>query len=161
MTDIDGRCFVKRNGALHPVDISADDLMASIPDGKEVILTIRQPRSPEFHRRFFAILRRVCDNSDRYRDEEELLACLKIACGHTKPVQLPNGEVYRLPRSINFANLGQDAFQRFTKRALYVLGQMMGIDPETLLKEATENQPPANKLTRKPKKHDADTNTAP
>ena len=143
MTDLEGRCFVKRNGSLHPVDVAADDMMASIPDGKEVILTIRQPRSPEFHRRFFAILRRVCENSDIYQDEEELLSCLKIACGHTKPIQLPNGEVYRLPRSINFASCGQDAFQRFTKRALYVLGQMTGIDPESLLREATDNQPPA------------------
>ena len=149
MTDLESRAFKRIGNTLVGVDFAADELLNSIPEGKEVLITVRQPRSPDFHRRFFAILRRVCETSDKYQDEEELLSCLKICVGHTKPVQLPNGEVYRLPRSINFASLGQDAFQRFTRRALYVLGQMLGVDPELLLKEATENQPPANKLPRK------------
>jgi hypothetical protein len=151
MTDLEGRCFIKKNGALYPVDIAADDLMSSIPDGKEIILTIRQPRSPEFHRWFFCLLRKVVSNSDRWNDEAELLDVLKIATGWTKPVVLYDGTVYRRPRSINFASTPQDAFQRFTKRALYVLGQMTGIDPETLMAETNASQPPANKLPRKTK----------
>jgi hypothetical protein len=145
MTDLEGRAFRRVGCTLVAVDFAAQEMLDSISEGKEVLITIRQPRSPEFHRRFFAILRRVVETSDVYQDEEELLSCLKICVGHTKPVQLPNGEVYRLPRSINFASLGQDAFQRFVKRSLYVLGKMIGVDPESLLKEATETQPPAQK----------------
>ena len=151
MTDLEGRCFVKRDGKLCPVDIAADDLMASIPDGKEVILTIRQPRSPEHHRWWFALLRKVVSNSNRWNDEAELLDVLKIATGWTKPIVLHDGTIYRRPRSINFASTPQDAFQRFTKRALYVLGQMTGIDPETLMAETSATQPPANKIPRKSK----------
>lgn len=151
MTDLDGRCFVKRNGALYPVDMAADDMMTSIPDGKEILVTIRQPRSPQHHRYFFAILRKVVANSDTYNDEEELLDVVKLAVGYSKPVRLWDGTIYRRPRSISFGSMGQDAFQRFTKRALYVLGRMTGVDPESLLREATEGQPPASKVQHKKK----------
>ena len=149
--DLEGRCFVKRNGALYPVDVTADEMIASIPEGKEILITLRQPRSPQHHRWWFACLRKVVANSDRWNDEEELLDVLKIAVGWTKPVTLFDGTIYRRPRSINFASTPQDAFQRFTKRALYVLGQMTGIDPEALMKEVDETQPPAQKKQRKAK----------
>lgn len=151
MTDLEGRCFVKKNGALYPVDVAADDMMESIPDGKEIVVTVRQPRSPQHHRWWFAILRKVVSNSEKWNDEEELLDVIKLAVGHSKPVTLWDGTIYRRPKSISFGSMGQDAFQRFTKRGLYVLGQMTGIDPEGLLKEATEGQPPANKVQRKRK----------
>ena len=161
MTDIDGRAFKRVGNTLVAVDFAADELFTSIPEGKEVLVTIRQARSVHHHRWFFALLRKVVSNSDRWNDEQELLDVVKIAVGLTKPVVLYDGTVYRRPRSISFSSMSQDVFQRFTKRALYVLGQMTGVDPETLMAETNATQPPANKLTQKPKKHDADTNTAP
>jgi Protein of unknown function (DUF1367) len=158
MTDLNGRCFIKQGVSLVPADFHAEEILSEIKDGQEVVISIRLPRNPYHHRWFFALLNKVVSNSDRFHDEDELLSCLKVACGHTKPIQLLSGEIYRLPRSINFASMSQDAFQRFTKRALYVLGQMTGIDPESLIKEVDETQPPAQKKQRKAKA-DADQNT--
>ena len=142
MTDLDGRAFVRRGNALYPVDVHADEFLASLPEGKEMLVTIRRPRSPHHHRWWFALLHKVVSNSERWNDEEELLDVLKIAVGHTKPVELLDGTIYRLPKSISFSSMGEDVFQRFTKRALYVLGKMTGIDPETLMEETRATQPP-------------------
>ena len=162
MTDLDGRAFKRLGNTLVGADFAADELLNSITEGKEVLITIRQPRSVEHHRWFFALLRKVVSNSDRWNDEQELLDVIKIASGLTKPVVLLDGTVYRRPRSISFASMPQDAFQRFVKRALYVLGQMTGVDSEALMAETNASQPPANKLPRKSReKHGTETDTAP
>jgi hypothetical protein len=145
MTDLEGRAFRRVGGTLVAVDFAAQEMLGSIPEGKEVLITIRQPRSVQHHRWFFGCLRQVIANSDKWNDEEELLDVIKIATGMTKPVVLYDGTIYRRPRSISFSAMGQDAFQRFVKRALYVIGQMTGIDPEALMKEVDERQPPAQK----------------
>lgn len=142
MSDLEGRCFIKRDKALRPTDWTADEFLAGIPDGKEVMVIVRRSRSPEHHRRFFALLRRVTENSDHWQDEDELLDAIKIAVGHTRLIHRFDGTVDRIPRSINFASMPQDEFNRFYKRAGFVLGQFLGVDPETLMAEALADQPP-------------------
>lgn len=141
MSDLEGRLFTKRPGALVASDQFADEFMAGIPDGKTVLVTVRRPRSPQHHRFFFALLRKVVDNSDDWNDTEELLDALKIASGHTRPVLCFDGSITRVPRSIDFASMGEDVFTRFKNRALYLLGRILGVAPETLMVEvASEMQ---------------------
>ena len=49
-----------------------------------------------------------------------------------------NGDMIFLPRSINFASMGEEEFKRFKNRALYVLSQILGFDATTLLPEIDE-----------------------
>lgn len=140
MSDLDGRCFVKKCGALVPADFAADELLAEIPEGKEVVITIRRPRSPPHHRWFFALLRRVCEATGRWHDEDELLDAVKLATGHVRRVQRMDGDVILMPRSINFASMPEGPFTRFRKRALWVIGQATGIDPEALMEETDKTQ---------------------
>lgn len=140
MSDLDGRCFVKKGGALVPADFAADELLAELTEGKEVVITIRRPRSPPHHRFFFALLRKVCEATGRWHDEDELLDALKLATGHVRRVQRMDGEVILMPRSINFASMPEGPFARFKKRALWVIGQATGIDPETLMEETDKTQ---------------------
>jgi hypothetical protein len=138
--DLDGRCFVKKDGKLVPADFAADELLAEIPEGREIMVTIRKARSPAHHRFFFALLRKVCEATGRWHDEDELLDAVKLATGHVRRVQRLDGEVLIMPRSINFASLPEGPFSRFKKRALYVIGQATGVDPETLMEEADKTQ---------------------
>jgi hypothetical protein len=140
MSDLDGRCFVKKDGKLVPADFAADELLAEIPEGKEVVITIRRPRSPLHHRWFFACLRKVCEATGRWHDEDELLDAVKLATGHVRRVQRLDGEVLILPRSINFASMPEGPFTRFKKRAMWVIGQATGVDPETLMEETDKTQ---------------------
>ncbi len=150
MSDIEGRCFVKRmvlgiGPAFVPADFAAEEFLAEIAEGKEVILSCRQPRSPQHHRWFFAMLRKVVENTDgKWGDEEDLLDDLKRAVGHVRrSFSILTGEERIEARSINFASMGELAFRRFKKRCVFVLTAALGWDPEALMNETDETQAPS------------------
>jgi hypothetical protein len=140
MSDLDGRCFVKRGLTLVPADIAAEEMLADLEDGKEIILSARMSRNPQHHRWFFALMRKVCDNTDDWKDEDELLDAIKLATGHVQRRMKLDGTMYQAPRSISFAAMGQDKFKRFVDRALYVLSKALGFDAETLMAEVDRTQ---------------------
>lgn len=87
--DLDGVCMrvaEPRPGQrmLEPVDEHAAEFLAKLSGRKDVIVSIRSPRSPDHHRFFFKWLSRVLENTDNiWRDVEELLEAVKFAVGHT------------------------------------------------------------------------------
>lgn len=135
MADLDARGFIRRGNCLVPADFVAEEWLHTIPEGKEVLIDWRKPRHPENHRHLFAILRLAVEQLDDYADTESLLDALKIACGHVRPVMKANGDMIFLPKSINFASMGEEQFKRFKDRALYVLSRILGFDATTLLPE--------------------------
>jgi hypothetical protein len=136
--DLEAKAFIKRGKHLVPADFVAEEFIDSIPEGKEILVTARTPRHPGNHRHFFAILRLASEHLPDYPDEETLLDALKIAVGHVRPVMKADGEMIFLPKSINFASLGEDAFRRFKNRALWVLSRILGFDAVSLLPEIDE-----------------------
>lgn len=144
MSDLSGRCFVKRGKSLTPADFAAEELLDSLPDGKELIITMRKSRSPQHHRWFFSLLRQVVDNTDgRWVNEDDLLDDLKLATKHIrKRINGITGEAIIEPKSINFANLDEYAFRDFVKLCCGAIAVATGIDPETLMAETQATQPP-------------------
>lgn len=140
MTDLDARAFIKRQGKLVPADIMADEFLAEIPEGREVLVTVRRPRNPRHHRLLFALLRKVVENTDDYASEAELLDDLKLATGHAeKRVNLLTGEPYAVARSISYASMDQTAFAHWYKRAILVLAtRVLRCAPEDLEREVLE-----------------------
>jgi hypothetical protein len=140
-SDLDGRCFVRRGRAFVPADLAADELLASVEDGAEVIFTIRRPRSPQHHRWFFSMLRKVVDNTELWPDEEELLLDLKDAVGMSKRRRNPlTGRTVERSGSISFAAMGEARFTRFRARCCYVLSLVLGCTPEELMAEVDATQ---------------------
>jgi hypothetical protein len=137
--DLESRVFRRKGNALIPADIHAEEMFATIKDGKDVLLRVFKPRNVEHHRKLFAILNCVVENSETYRDVEELLTIVKIATGLTTAVKGMDGQIYRIPKSISFASMPQDTFERFFKRATYALSQLSGI-PESVLLEEIKNE---------------------
>lgn len=187
MSDLEGRCFVVREHPgggkyLSPSDIHADESITNIKAGTEVIMTLRRPRNPEHHKKFFAMLKFVVFHTDnRWADVEELLESLKLAVGHTtktiKMVPATEEELalrdfvvnhklyYAVPgkgcvpiggarqmriasamqkavtkyvtrtKSINFAAMGQDAFEAFFKKSTATIRDAIGWDPEEAMEE--------------------------
>lgn len=140
MTDLDARCFIKRGVGLFAADFAAEEFLAEIKDGREVLVTIRRPRSPAHHRWFFSMLRLVVSNTDYWQTEEELLDALKLATGHVRRIMKLDGEIILLPLSISFAAMGEDAFIRFRKRSVHVLCRALGWDPQALMDETDATQ---------------------
>ena len=141
MSDLDGRCFIRHGNSLVPADFAAEEFLAEIADGREIIVTARKARSPQHHRWFFALLRKVVENAEQWQTEEELLDALKLATGHVEYRADINGEIYTAPRSISFAAMAEDAFKRFRARACYVLAtKVLKCTPEELMGEVDMTQ---------------------
>ena len=140
--DLDGLAFLRKGNALLPSDTHADEAMASIKDGKEVLVTIRRPRSVQQHRRFFAMLRRLIESGylepligqiGIIQDEDGALKWIKQEVGHVERTRLLTGLEVFTPRSIDFASMPQDKFQRFQNRVEYVLLDKYGIDVKEMM----------------------------
>lgn len=142
MTDLEARCFKKvRNPAtgrsgLVPLDEPADDLMASLPDGKEVLVTIRRARNPKHHRLLWALLKTVVENTDRWPDERALLDSLKLETGLFEARIAFNGVPFAVPSSISFAAMDQQRFSEWYEKAITILARdVLSIAPEALRAE--------------------------
>lgn len=135
MADLDAKGFIRRGNCLVPADFVAEEWLQALPEGKEVLIDWRKPRHPENHRHFFAILRLACEHLPDYPDTDSLLDALKIAVNHVRPVMKANGDMIFLPKSINFASMGEEEFKRFKNRTLYVLSRILGFDAVSLLPE--------------------------
>lgn len=135
MADLNGRMFERRGNHLVPSDLAAEEMVQALPEGKAVLMDMRRARSPANHAHLFALLKVACDNLDGYPDVETLLDAIKIATHLTRPVTLANGEIIWIPKSINWAAMPEDEFRRWKARALFILGQLLGVDPQQLLEE--------------------------
>lgn len=123
MTDLDAKVFRRRGNTLVPSDMNADEWLAKIGDGKEVTVTARKARNPRQHKLLFALLRIVTDNSDQWPNAYALLDALKMATGHVDMVLGISGAVILKPASISFANMPQDMFSEWFKRALDIVAR--------------------------------------
>lgn len=142
MTDINARCFWRDGNALKPVDIHADEWLGTLPYHKELLISVRQPRSPRHHRWYFAMLRKVVRATGTWRNEAELLDAIKLDLGHYELRRDITGRVYQAPRSISFAKMKQDEFKLFAERSIDAIATATGIDPEALMREVEEEQGP-------------------
>ena len=135
MPDLSGRMFERRGTHLVPSDRAAEEMVLALPEGKPVLMDMRRARSPKNHAHLFALLKVACEQLEGYPDTETLLDALKLATHLTRPVQMPDGRIVWIPKSINWASMPEDEFQRWKARAMFVLGQLLGIDPQELLEE--------------------------
>jgi hypothetical protein len=137
--DLNGRLFERIGNHLVPADMHAQEFVESIPDGKRLLVDAKRPRSPENHAHFYHILRAALEHLEGYPDEETLLDSLKMATGHVRQIMLVDGTMAFIPKSIRFASMPEDQFQRFKDRALFVLTRMLGFDAAELAKRVKEN----------------------
>ena len=136
MSDLDARAFIRRPQGFVPADVMADEMMQKVPVGAQVLLTVRKPRNVQHHRKLFALLNVVTQQTDRWADTTILLEDLKLATGlfETRVSGL-NGMPYPVPASISFAAMSQDLFELWYAKAIAVLSEHIGTDVETLAGE--------------------------
>jgi hypothetical protein len=79
----------------------------------------KRPRHGKHHRKLFALLALVADNSETYDTTEKALVAVKLVTGHADPFIDPStGELMQLPRSIAYDAMEQDEFDRFYELAI-------------------------------------------
>lgn len=77
------------------------------------------PRHGKHHRKFFALLNLVTENSETYNTIEKALVAVKLVTGYADPLIHPEtGEITMIPRSIAYDNMDQDEFDQFYGAAI-------------------------------------------
>lgn len=140
MTDLYLRRTIR---GFEPEDEAAHEALRRIPQGAVVAAEVRRPRNVKFHRMFFGLLQVVWQTCGDWQTVEQLLVELKFRVGHVdrqRVVDKSTGEVLAeivLPRSIAFANLGEDEFHEFYERCVRVICEEMvpGLDDSVLREE--------------------------
>jgi len=81
----------------------------------------KKSRNLLFHRKFFALLKVVFDNQEKYENQEDLLVEIKLKTGHYKEHVTTKGQIIYVPRSIAFENMDQISFELFYDKAIDVV----------------------------------------
>lgn len=110
---------------LRPCDEIGETALKRVGQGKLVTCNIKQPRNPQHHRLFFALMSKVFENQQYFSSVEQLVTALKIAIGHVDMIKTKRG-TFQIPKSISFAAMDQDAFSQFYERAVdFVLQEVI------------------------------------
>lgn len=113
---------MRREGnRLAPIDpISAEELL-TVPADRDVLVVVKQPRNVRQHRLAWALAEKIHEACDWLKDREDAMDFLKIKARHVKYITDPRtGKIEIIPKSIAFASLSQDAFDRVFRRMVYV-----------------------------------------
>lgn len=137
MSELRSRIFVKRGGGLFPADLEAATGFARMKDGMAYLVNVHRPRNVRHHRKLFALLNLVQDNTDRWPTVETLLDDLKISTGLFETrVNAVTGIPYVVAKSISFASMSQDEFEQWFDKAVdLICKQVLDMDREYLLAE--------------------------
>jgi hypothetical protein len=88
------------------------------------------PRNGKHHRKLFALLQMIAENSETYNTTEKALVAVKLCTGHFDLMADPEtGEIIKIAKSISFEAMGQEDFEKFYSAAVdgvlaYILPQM-------------------------------------
>lgn len=122
-------------GSLLPADDEQADLLSKIPAAALVRVTVARVRNGKFLRKYFALLKFAFDmwtelqpkrehrgqlvvtSFDRFRDEVTILA------GHYEAVFSVSGELRLQAKSVSFAKMSEEDFEKFYSHVIDVLLQ--------------------------------------
>lgn len=116
---------------LAPATDEAVEALSKVPMGSPVNASISRPRNGKFHRKFFALLDVAYQNHEwpevqtqwgKAKCNRELFRKYVIVrAGHYEPALTPKGEVRAEPKSISWAKMGEDEFDRLYNDVLNVI----------------------------------------
>lgn len=135
--ELRSRVFVKKNGALVPGDGDAALAFSKMKEGHGYLVNVARRRNVQHHRKLFALLSMVQDNTDKWGSVETLLEDLKISTGLVEiRINALTGLPYVVPKSIGFASMSQDEFEEWFLRAVdLICKQVLEMEREYLLDE--------------------------
>ncbi|WP_225784678.1 DUF1367 family protein [Xenophilus sp. Marseille-Q4582] len=93
--------------------------LETMAPGKWLRFEWASPRNGAHHRKMFALLQLVAENSELYETPEKALVAVKLAAGFYDPIVDPRtGEIVPNLHSISYEKMGQEDFERFYSAAL-------------------------------------------
>jgi hypothetical protein len=126
---------------LVPDCVDAETWLGKTKLDQRVLIDPKRPRHPLHHKKFFAVVNLACENWPQIEgcgkiSRPQIVALIKFKTGHVDMIKGPDGTIFTVPKSMNFASMSQDEFDPFYQDAMIYLGTVLGVDPETLNSEA-------------------------
>ena len=109
------------NNTLIPSTDESAEVFSKLEDGEEIIVTYKKHRNVGNHKRLFSMLQGVVHNSDKYKNVNNLLDVIKFKSGHFDTIVTHKSDIVYVPKSINFASMGEDKFQEFFSKAIDIV----------------------------------------
>lgn len=112
--------LLKTARIIRPATENDEAKLRRIPVGDLLPVHIRKPRNAGLHRKFFALVKLISENSPRYDSLEAAILELKIRAGHYREHITLDGEVVFLPKSIAYEEMEQADFEIFFERCVEI-----------------------------------------
>lgn len=94
--------------------------MESAPVYQQITIEWNTKRNVKHHRKLFALLQLICNNTEYYDTPERALVAVKLAAAFYDPIVDPvTGHVEKIPHSICFEKMGQEDFEVFYSAAIH------------------------------------------
>lgn len=129
--------IMRRHGShLEPVDPAEADALLKYPEEKDLWVQIRRKRSLAHHNLYWARLDQVIASGatgNRYHSAADLDKALKYEMGYLRAIKSVNGgDTFYDTDSIAFDRMDQTEFNSFFDKAMLLLGENFGINPDDL-----------------------------
>jgi len=105
--------LVKTPSGFLPLDDEDKAITNKFGEGEICEVEIRKARNWKNHKRFFAMVKLIFENQDKYQTIGELLIELKLIAGHYDVHVTNKGEPIYIPKSISFEKMDEVEFQTF------------------------------------------------
>ena len=93
--------------------------IVKMPIGTYIGLESKKIRNGQHHRKLFALVKLITENSENFETVAKALIAIKLVAGHFEPFIHPvTGELFDLPKSISYEEMEQDDFETFYKNAI-------------------------------------------
>jgi len=104
--------LVKTNmGTLIPAFDSDNDKFKKMTVGDIMEMSWKKPRNPGFHRKYFALIKLVYENTERFPNQNACRLWLQIKAGHVDFINDPNDSMVAVPKSISFDSMDDAEFE--------------------------------------------------
>ena len=122
---------VKLGEALFPFDDESREIIKKWKQGDMVLVKAKKPRNYEHHKKYFALLNVIFENTEHFESFEEIQTYFKIKAGIYKTIKVGE-KFYPMVGTINFASMNQDAFNLFYSKAVDTALQLVPINQNEL-----------------------------
>lgn len=113
--------LVRDGTRLAAADTLSAEAIAGIAHRETVTASIRRPRNPKHHRKFFALIKVVMESQNYFATDEDLIDELKMATGLYTTKKRLDGSEYNVVKSISWASMDQNRFEQWYARAVEII----------------------------------------
>lgn len=117
-------------GYFTPADDEAAEWAVKQKVGAVVYADFKQARNYLFHKKYFGMLKIAFQNQEEYASLETLREAVQIAAGHYEIICLLDGRKGLKSKTISFASMKQEEFERLYSDVLDVVLKHFGFGEE-------------------------------